>query len=387
MDIPASKGHHRETATDIEIQPSHSFEIKETSNEQYQTQHYNNQQQSQDSYNQQKTNQQTEYEDPVPVIVLRIPGPQKYALHLQALLQQYLELRATQYIKALEEQESQGLLMHPQHYASHPQQMEFIPMIQQMYNPYYQEQQQQQYQQYYQQQAPEVAYHQQAPAEAYQQQAQAEAYAPEETYHHQQHNQQQEQMSYYQQSQPEYHQPQQEYHIATSYQNFVTTPSYTEESHSNHEPEPLLTSENYPSHKHTRVIFKKKKNRHYSRAMSTPVPTITYVHEDAENNHQEQAQTYYTHENPTEEAIITVTQRTKSTFKDPYNYHAALDSQPISEFGSSYDHLNSKRMAQQFLPTPHQQKTRRMVNKLKRSRNSSQQNNHAEVSSEAPVKS
>lgn len=379
VDIPASKGQHRETATDIEIQPSHSFEIKETSNEQYQTHNYNNQQQSRDSYNQQKSNQQTEYEDPVPVIVLRIPGPQKYALHLQALLQQYLELRATQYIKALEEQESQGLLMHPQHYASQSQQMAYIPMmaIPQMYNPYYQEQQQYQ-QQYYQQQAPEETYHHQQQEEQHHQQQ-------EEQQHHQQ-----QQQSYYQQSQPEYHQPQQEYQIATSYQNFVTTPSYTEESHSHshHEPEPLLTSENYPSDKHTRVIFKKKKNRHYSRAMSTPVPTITYVHEQEEGVHQEQAQTYYTHENPTEEAIITVTQRSKSTFKDPYNYHAALESQPSSGYVSSgYDHLNSKRMAQQFSPTPQQQKTRRMVNKLKRSRNSTQNDKHTEASSEAPVKS
>ena len=306
---------------------------------------------------------------------MRIPGPQKYALHLQALLQQYLELRATQYIKALEEQESQGLLMHPQHYATQSQQMAYIPMmaVPHMYNPYYQEQQQYQ-QQYYQQQAPEEAYHHQQQEEQHQQQQQ------------QQHLQQQQQ-SYYQQSQPEYHQPQQEYQIATSYQNFVTTPSYPEEAHSHHEPEPLLTSENYPSDKHTRVIFKKKKNRHYSRPVSTAVPTITYVHEQEEAVHQEQAQTYYTHENPTEEAIITVTQRTKSTFKDPYNYHAALDSQSSSGYGSSYDHLNSKRMAQQFSPTPQQQKTRRMVNKLKRSRNSTQNDNHTEASSEAPVKS
>lgn len=43
----------------------------------------------------------------MPVIVLRIPGPQKYASHLQALLQQYLEVRAAQYIQALQEQEAQ----------------------------------------------------------------------------------------------------------------------------------------------------------------------------------------------------------------------------------------------------------------------------------------
>lgn len=307
---------------------------------------------------------------------------------MQALLQQYLELRATQYIKALEEQESQGLLMHPQHYASQAQQMAYIPMmaIPQMYNPYYQEQQHYQ-QQYYQQQAPDESYHHQQ-----QEQEQHQHHLQQQQQMHHQQQQQQQQQSYYQQSQPEYHQPQQDYQIATSYSNFVTTPSYTEETHSHHEPEPLLTSENYPSDKHTRVIFKKKKNRHYSRPVPTPVPTITYVHEQEEVIHPEQAQTYYTHENPTEEAIITVTQRSKpisvSPFKDPYNYHAALDSQSASGYEPSYDHLNSKRMAHQFSPTPQQQKTRRMVNKLKRSRNSTPIDKPAaEVSSEAPVKS
>ncbi|XP_037880668.1 nuclear transcription factor Y subunit beta isoform X1 [Glossina fuscipes] len=40
-----------------------------------------------------------------PVIVLRIPGPPKYASHLKTLLQQYLEIRAAQYLHILEETE------------------------------------------------------------------------------------------------------------------------------------------------------------------------------------------------------------------------------------------------------------------------------------------
>lgn len=48
-------------------------------------------------------------QQPVPVIVLRIPGPPQYANHLQALLQRYLELRAAQYINELQQQEQQNL--------------------------------------------------------------------------------------------------------------------------------------------------------------------------------------------------------------------------------------------------------------------------------------
>lgn len=60
-------------------------------------------------------------EDNTPVIVLKIPGPAKYASHLQQLLQQYLELRAAQYIRAFEEQEAYGYSSHSSHPVHEPQ--------------------------------------------------------------------------------------------------------------------------------------------------------------------------------------------------------------------------------------------------------------------------
>jgi hypothetical protein len=68
-----------ETVTDIQIQPSQSYELKDPSGYQgHQQQH---------SQEQQYYQQQPQQHNNEPVIVLRIPGPQKYAAHLQALLQ------------------------------------------------------------------------------------------------------------------------------------------------------------------------------------------------------------------------------------------------------------------------------------------------------------
>lgn len=57
-----------------------------------------------------------------PVIVLRIPGPAKYAAHLQTLLQQYLEIRAAQYLQLLQEAEQRKQQQHHQHQHQHQQQ-------------------------------------------------------------------------------------------------------------------------------------------------------------------------------------------------------------------------------------------------------------------------
>lgn len=305
QDVPNGKG-YREKAVDIEIQQSHSYEIKE--------QDYANAPQYQQSASVQNYQQQGHeqvYEDPVPVIVLRIPGPQKYALHLQALLQQYLELRAAQYIKALEEQESQGLLMHPQHYVNQnppqQQQLSYVSMfaVTPMYNQYYHnhqhQRQPQNYQNFYQQ--PSYVY-QHIPAG---------------------------EQSYYPQHPPA---PQGQQEYATSYINFVT-PSYPHEQmpHINHHHEPLETSENYPSDKHTRVIFKKKKQRvhrpdmtiTYHQSDPIVVPDPVQVQEQPEEihyNHQPENVPQYSvsqEYHDTDEPIITVTQRTKA----PFNYHIA----------------------------------------------------------------
>lgn len=94
-----SNGH-----TSVEVQPSHSYEIKQTENGYKTIYHgHGNEEQSQDY-----TSQSGEG-DAVPVIVLRIPGGAKYASHLQVLLQQYLEARAAQYIQELQEQEAHGV--------------------------------------------------------------------------------------------------------------------------------------------------------------------------------------------------------------------------------------------------------------------------------------
>ncbi|KFB42893.1 AGAP002744-PA-like protein [Anopheles sinensis] len=96
-DIPPVRStHSTETVTDIEITPSHSYELKpiEEVYQIYPTQQYSQEQQQQ-YYHQQAQSQhqakQLYQQEDTPVIVLKIPGPSKYAAHLQALLQQYLE--------------------------------------------------------------------------------------------------------------------------------------------------------------------------------------------------------------------------------------------------------------------------------------------------------
>lgn len=93
-----SNGH-----TSVEIQPSHSYEIKQTEHG-YKTIYHgdSNVEHSQDY-------SQSSEGEAVPVIVLRVPGPARYASHLQALLQEYLEARAAQYIQTLQEQEAHGI--------------------------------------------------------------------------------------------------------------------------------------------------------------------------------------------------------------------------------------------------------------------------------------
>lgn len=89
--------------TSVEIQPSHSYEIKQTENG-YRTVYSGQEEQVDHSAYQQEGPTSA---DGVPVIVLRVPGPAKYASHLQALLQQYLEVRAAQYLQAIQEHDTQ----------------------------------------------------------------------------------------------------------------------------------------------------------------------------------------------------------------------------------------------------------------------------------------
>lgn len=107
---------HTHTRTSVEIQPSHSYEIKQTEHG-YKTIYHGHDDGSSSAaaaaasvgrdYGHSEV--ETPSHESVPVIVLRVPGPAKYAAHLQALLQQYLETRAAQYIQSLQEQEARSL--------------------------------------------------------------------------------------------------------------------------------------------------------------------------------------------------------------------------------------------------------------------------------------
>lgn len=108
------------THTSVEVQPSRSYEIKET--EHGYTTLYGDEQQQTAEYQHPYGDEQGQA---VPVIVLRVPGAGKYAAHLQALLQQYLEVRAAQYLQALQEQEAhQGVLEVAQQPEAYQQQAE-----------------------------------------------------------------------------------------------------------------------------------------------------------------------------------------------------------------------------------------------------------------------
>lgn len=92
----------------MEIQPSHSYEIKQTEHGSYKTIYHGSDGHLQD-YAAQTHEDEAHSGEAVPVIVLRVPGPAKYASHLQTLLQQYIEQRAAQYLQTLQEQEAHGI--------------------------------------------------------------------------------------------------------------------------------------------------------------------------------------------------------------------------------------------------------------------------------------
>lgn len=421
-DVSGEKMGHREKATDIEVQQSQSFEINDED--------YGPRYQQAASQNHQQGHV---YEDPVPVIVLRVPGPQKYALHLQALLQQYLEIRAAQFIKALEHQERQGHLLHPQHYSQPQQQVEYIPMvaISPMYHhqQYYQLQPQQNaYQQYYQAQSQQENQYQVPTGEqSYYQHHQPQALIQPQDHQqpqalHQPHSNQQFE-HIHQQAALEYHHepvqdqahvqeqvPQQaelvheevrhEYHHApapkqtqelpTSYINFVT-PGYDQrEAHAQHEhhlllneQEPLETSENYPSDKHTQVIFKKKKNKahqhsaQYHRSQPIVVAEVPSHHQQhqEEVHYQQQAERGHSHRytnihsdhaasEPHGVKFVTLAQESK----EPINYHVI---QPT--LAPTIDELQARHKPTRMAPFTKEQfeKARRMMmNKSKRNRGS-----------------
>lgn len=397
-DVPGSGKPLREKATDIVIQQSQSYEITdyEPSNQHsvVQSYHQNNQ-------------QEQVYEDPIPVIVLRVPGPQKYALHLQALLQQYLEIRAEHYIKELENQEKQGHLMHPQHYvAQQQQQMRYVPMVasplyhQQFYQ---QSQQPQQNQQQYQHQMVYPNYYQQQQELQQQQQEhqqQQQIPAGEQSYYQQPQIPAGEQ-SYYQQ-QPQGHQEPQAFQnvpksqhqeeYPSSYINFVTpgydqvevTAIHNEPEHHEHR---LETSENYPSDKHTQVIFKPRKKSSYrhSKPIVVTEPAAHYEEDDSYKHRPEEVELEHIHYNHqpehfpanhheyhAEAEVVSITERSKG---GPHNYHAlqpTLAPTPLEVL----ERHHPKRMAP-FTKEQFEKARRMMMNKSKRNRGSTKQEKSA----------
>lgn len=127
--------HHEGLRTTVEIQPSHSYEIKQTDHG-YKT-YYGDEHEHEhghehghghgQSYAHSNEYQNDASDEASPVILLKIPGTQKYAAHLQSLLKQYLEFRAAEYIQALREQEAHGSVEH----AYNPVPM--MPYVQQAY--------------------------------------------------------------------------------------------------------------------------------------------------------------------------------------------------------------------------------------------------------------
>ncbi|XP_055639667.1 alpha-protein kinase 1-like isoform X2 [Toxorhynchites rutilus septentrionalis] len=345
-----------ETVTELEITPSHGYELRPAEdvyqinpNGRYNVatheQQYYHQQQQQHHHQQQQqlyAHQQQQQHEESPTIVLRIPGPAKYAQHLQALLQQYLEIRAAQLYREIQEQEyqqqqhaiqlQQQQLVHQQqqhhqqqryrhhhrnhHHQQQPQQAQatrysqpdpyhhtYIPV----HENYYESPKSRPTQPAYRKPGPtHVAYHSSPEPEhsAYQY----------ETYHQHQHPQQhqtQVQYQYVNQQEPTAHEeepqpyvyekpsinfvtpiPGQEHH-QEQYQQPPKYPNFAE-YHAQHRPphqeaeeylpEPKLV-ENYPSDKHTRVIYTSQEVKAHLQQQASQEPSGDY-----EGPHQIQEQ-------------------------------------------------------------------------------------------------
>ncbi|XP_016986489.1 putative mediator of RNA polymerase II transcription subunit 12 [Drosophila rhopaloa] len=122
---PAQHHHqNHEQVTSVTIEPSYSYELKPQTSYETQPQHTAPEQPQIDLPQDEAKGVgggagSGGYQEPV--IVLRIPGPAKYAAHLQTLLQQYLEIRAAQYLSLLQEAEQQQQQQQQQQHVDTPQ--------------------------------------------------------------------------------------------------------------------------------------------------------------------------------------------------------------------------------------------------------------------------
>ncbi|XP_062562971.1 putative mediator of RNA polymerase II transcription subunit 26 isoform X2 [Armigeres subalbatus] len=395
-----------ETVTELEITPSHSYELKpiEEVYQVYPDGHYQQTTRDQQYYGQQQQHHQQQ-DDDIPTIVLKIPGPAKYAQHLQSLLQQYLEVRAAQLYKEFQEQEYQ----HQQQVIA--QQQQLLVQQQQQHQHYQQQHHGHQHQVY---QAHPTKYSQPDPYQteevyltghgkflpvnghyyesprnrptqpsyhkpvvtpthiAYHSSPEPDHQAYEyETYHqhhpvaqqqhqqiqyqyvHQQaptaHEEQQEQYVYQKPAvnfvtpTPDHDDPEEHYHqqIPPKYQNFAQY--HAQHKPQQHEPEEYLPEpklvENYPSDKHTRVIYKGQSLKAQLQQASEDHPEYTAQHQvteqSEEHDHQQQYvyQAVYPSQTPYLENKAFIEPVTAEAINDLHNH----GSSPAPEIESSYN--------------------------------------------------
>ncbi|KAL7742700.1 hypothetical protein ACLKA6_013044 [Drosophila palustris] len=357
--------HQHQQVTSVTIEPSYSYELKpQTSYETQQPtaeQHVHPEQPQIDLPQPQAHPQHAGGDETAgyqePVIVLRIPGPAKYAAHLQTLLQQYLEIRAAQYLQLLQEAEQRKQQQpEEQQYAQQPEQHEeahYHPdvnyahqlaptpppvqygAIDDVYQTYKGRQQPQQQQQQPQQQQ-QIQYEQPAP----------EAYYNPAGYHQQQtqfyYAQPQQQSQYESQYQPHL------YLIAMAPQTQYAEPTAVAEQHQHQHPHPhphhqeqqqpiyvpeqeaptapeaetvaheLPITENNPRATHTKVIFNSPSNMYALPAMRT------YEEEHHQQQQQQQQQQLENAHVDVETTADDYQQSAESMgiTQPPYNYHA-----------------------------------------------------------------
>lgn len=312
---------HIRTHTSVEIQPSRSYEIKETDHG-YATIFNGDEQQQTAEYHNPHGDDQAQA---VPVIVLRVPGAGKYAAHLQALLQQYLEARAAQYLQALQEQDAQAHA-----HGEVAQQHE--------------------------------AYDQQADVQTYPavvQQEYTQTHTSDESSHvseaheyHASEGSQNDGAEGYDYSRPE----QQEQQVVYS--------AETHESSSEHN---FLTTENFPDHRHTQVIFKSTTEApvaHYTDGHTPQVQVQTYraplVYHQFEqyygnaNGYSDEESSSLSHQNGyvdhqssvVPQNYVTITQRPVL----PYNYHANAAQHQPQTYSAHYNTENDGINEHAYLP-------------------------------------
>lgn len=318
--------------TSVEISPSHGYEIKQTNNG-YET--YSEPNYQQYNHNYRPISFQAEPQTG-PVIVLRIPGPQKYATHLQMLLQQYLEIRAAEYIKLLQEQELQHQQA-PQ--TQNYQQYSYEPTShgEQMYQNHYRQSYAQPSPQYQVQVQPaQIVYqkHQESTVDNshpihYSHEHVDSDHDDDQVYKYQ--STYRPEPSYPQQAEEDeqYYQPDEYQHSSANDDDephyvYPKIPSSTESS--------LQITENFPRDTHTHAYFTKATTKpstylsNHHQTYQDQAPETHYQNYQPQTYNSENVEYYYEHQqepdkdyvSASEQSVISITQKTPA----PYNYHA-----------------------------------------------------------------